>query len=95
MNESRILIGKLENWTHLSLSSTDWPSSVAVALTTGIFVGPSTETVSVSFTFVPLTIEIFALTLFVLLTTGAIFAPEDVEVFTLLKFCTVIPAIEF
>lgn len=76
--------------THLSLSSTDCPSSVTVALTTGIFVGPSTETVSGSLialfalTFVPLATEIFALILFVLLTA------ED-DVFTLFKFCAAFP----
>lgn len=76
--------------SHLSLSSTDCPSSAAVALTTGIFVGPSTETVSgsliVLFTFAFVTL---ALTLFVLLTIGAIFEEDDV--ITLVIFCAAFP----
>lgn len=62
--------------SHLSLSSTDCPSSLAAALATGFFVGPSTETESCSLTFVLLDV--------VLLTTGELFDTTE-DVFTLLN----------
>ena len=79
---------KKKKKSHLSLSSTDCPSSAAVALTTGIFVGPSTETVSGSL-IVLFTLAFVTLALFVLLTFGAIFEEDDV--ITLLIFCAAFP----
>lgn len=78
--------------TYLSLSSTDWPSSVAAA---GCLVGPSTATESVSLlagllvlllllaaAFVPLAIATLALVLFELLTDA-----EDDVLTLLLTIC--------